>query len=133
MPTAFTLSQEAYEALIKLAADGTKNPDGTVNQEKALILDAFLRDIEEKNGFTRSLLWIQWQEAGTELPPTALFPKVWPPELRYRLEFVTRKISKDDVLTILAQKARKPVNVLVTSDPAALVGWAPLDDYFTQP
>lgn len=129
-PTTFTLSQEDYEALIKLASDGTLAPDGSVNQEKSLLLDAFLRSIEKKNGFTRSLLWVQWQDAGTELRPTTNFPKVWPPELRARIEFVSRLVTKDDIDAVLAQRAKKPVNVLVTSDPAALVGWVSVDSYF---
>lgn len=134
MPTTLVLSQEAYEALIKLAADGTRIPDpcSRIDQEKALALDAFLRDIEKSNGIVRSLLNIQWQDANTKLVPTARFPEVWPPELRYRLELISRRITQDDVLAVIRQRTKNPVNILVTPDPAGLVGWTTLSQYFIQ-
>jgi len=75
-------------------------------------------------------LWIQWQEAGTPLPPETNFPKTWPPQLRFRLELISRPITRADVDEVLAKKAINPVTVLVTSDPAALLGWTNLESWF---
>lgn len=124
MPTTFSLTQEEYEALIALARKGATEADD------ARRLDSFLRGIEKKNGYTRYVLWVQWQEADQPLPPTVRFPETWPPEMRFYLELVTRPIARIDVDQVLQARARQPVNVLVTPDPAALVGWTPVDDYF---
>lgn len=128
----FSLSQEEYEALIALAREGTKDDAGVVDSIKARNLDAFLKNIEKKNGFTRSGVWVQWQEMDQPLPPTTNFPTVWPPELRQYIELVTRPVAKADVETMLASKARKPTNILVTRDPAAQVGWTELDSFFVR-
>jgi hypothetical protein len=121
----FTLTQEEYEALITLARLGAVEPDDSRR------LDSFLRGIEKRNGFTRSSLWVQWQEADQALPPTADFPDKWPPEMRFYIEMVTRPIARSDVDQVLQARARKPVNVLVTPDPGALVGWTEVAKYFT--
>lgn len=120
----FTLSQEQYEALIALARAGATTED------LRLSLDAFLQAIEKANGITRYKLWIQWQEMDQQVPTNVEFPRTWPPELRYYMELVSRPISRADVGKVLAKKARKPTNVLVTSDPAGIVGWSTLDSYF---
>lgn len=126
----FTLTQQEYEALIALARDGTKDADGNVLSEKALQLDEFLKSIEKNNGVTRDGLWVQWQELDQPLPPTTNFPEKWPPEMRFYIELVTRRVARVDVEEVLAARARKPHNVLVTRDPGARVGWTTLDDYF---
>lgn len=130
----FNLSQEDYEALVALARKGTINADGSVDQGAALALDTFLRSLEEKAGVQRYALWIRWQDADNELPPNTNFPKTWPPELSFYLEFISRPVSKQDVLSVVRNEGTtNPVNIMVTSDPAALVGWTKLDDYFLQP
>lgn len=121
----FTLNQEQYEALIYLARKGVAG-----DSQKQTQLDAFLKDIEAVNGVSRSFLWIQWQETSAPLPNGTNFPEVWPPKLRVAVELVTRPISKADVDAVLANKASEPFSVLVTKDPAGLVGWTPLDDFF---
>ena len=120
----FTLTQEEYEALIALARRGSLNPDDSRR------LDSFLKDIEKRNGFTRYALWVQWQEADQALPPTVNFPDTWPPKLRFYIEMVTRPVALTDVEQVLRARARKPVNVLVTPDPGALVGWTEVSKYF---
>jgi hypothetical protein len=129
----FTLTQEQYEALISLAQQGTLNSDGSVNQDKALVLETALQDIEKANGVKRYSLWVQWQDPNAPLPPGVSFPKTWPPELRYFIQFLTRPVSKADVLGVVRQKTKNAVNILVTPDPGALLGWTPVDDYFVQP
>ena len=126
----FSLDITQYEALIALARDGTKNSDGSVDSDKARKLDAFLRLIEKQNGVTRDAVWVQWQEMGEALPPTTNFPSVWPPEKRYFIELVTRRIARADVDQMLAARANKPINVLVTKDPGARLGWTPIDSFF---
>jgi len=124
------LEQGEYETIIEFARQGTLNSDGTVNQDKAIGLNAWLRMIEQKNGVVRSFVWVQWQEQDAPLPPGVNFPKKWPPELRAPLSLVSRAIAKSDVTSLLAVRAKKPTSILVTRDPAALVGWTELDEFF---
>lgn len=124
------LSQGEYETLIEYARRGTLNTDGTVNQDRALGLDAWLRLIEQKNDVERHLVWVQWQEQDAPLPPGTTFPKKWPPELRANISLISRPIAKSDVISMLSAKARNPTSILVTNDPAALVGWSSLDVFF---
>jgi len=122
----FTLNQEQYEALVAFAQRGASTP-----QQKRE-LDSYLAVLEKANGVTRYKLWVQWQEADSSLPPTTQFPEVWPPEMRAYIEFLSRPIARSDVEQILVLRARKPVTVLVTPDPAALVGWTTLDAFFVR-
>lgn len=125
MPS-FTLSQEQYEALIFLARRGAEG-----NAQQLTQLDLFLRDIEKSNGVTRYFLWVQWQELSAPLPPGTNFPEKWPKELRKAIELIGRPIARADVDQVLDRYASEPMTVLVTKDPAALVGWTPIDDFFT--
>lgn len=119
-----TLTQEQYLALISLARNGSPSPD------QRRILETFLKDIDATNGVTRYLLWVQWQELKSPLPPTTNFPAVWPPEMRVLLERTDRPIASADILAAVKQKANDPTNILVTKDPGALVGWAKIADFF---
>ncbi len=130
MARTFELDQQQYEALIALAAEGTKLADGTVDVEKARQLDEFLHSIEKANGVTRSLVWVQWQEAGAPLPPGTHFPDKWPPELRKKIELITRPVARADVEALLSAQARSPMNVLCTKDPAGVLGYTPIDTFF---
>ena len=122
--TTFALSQEDYEALVALARIGSAaNADPAQARRN---LDACLRTIETANGVTRYAVWVQ------PLPPSTSFPASWPPTQRAYIEFLTRPVAKVDVAQVLQQQARKPVTVLVTRDPAALLGWTPLDLFFLQ-
>jgi len=121
----FTLSQEQYEALIALARVGSSSD---VNKQVAL--DLFLKDIEKKNGITRYFLWVQWQETSAPLPPGAKFPDKWPPQLRKAIELISRPIARVDVDQVLEKYASEPLTVLVTKDPAGLMGWTPIDAFF---
>lgn len=129
----FTLTQEEYEALIALAQKSTVNPDGSVNQQQAVVLNNYLKQIEQENGITRSSLWIRWQDPTAPLPPGTNFPKTWPPTLQYFLQLVSRPIAQSDVLTVVSQRTSNAQNIMVTTDPAALVGWTKLADYFVMP
>lgn len=120
----FKLTQEQYSALVALARSG-------IPVDGRLALEEFLKDIEKSNGATRYLLWVQWQEADQPLPPTVQFPDKWPPELRKLIERIDRPIAKADVDAVLAANASKPVNVLVTKDPAGRVGWTQEAVFFT--
>jgi hypothetical protein len=126
----FQLSQEQYEALIALSREGTKMPNGTYDLEKSRQLDSFLKIIEKANGVIRSIVWVQWQEADAPLPPGTSFPEKWPPELRRKIELVTRPVARVDVDTLLAAHAKTPMSVLVTKDPAGVLGYQPVDDFF---
>ena len=127
------LQQDEYEALIALAQKSTVNPDGTINQTAALNLQNFLTSIEKANGITRSSLFIRWQDPAQPLPPTTRFPVSWPPTLQYFLQFISRPIAKSDVLTVVNARTTNAQNVMVTPDPAGLVGWTAIDQYFVMP
>lgn len=124
------LEQGEYETLIEYARQGTLNADGTVNQDKAHGLDAWLRWIEQKNGVVRNFVWVQWQEQDAPLPAGTNFPTKWPPEMRVPLALVSRPIAKVDVTAMLNVKAKNPTNILITKDPAAEVGWTEIDAFF---
>lgn len=119
-----TITQQEYQALISFAKKGASTT------EEARNLDAFLRSIEKNNGITRYSLWVQWQEAGVQVPITVTFPTSWPPDKRHYIELLTRPIAKADVTAVLSKKAVQPMNVMVTPDPAAIVGWTLIDDFF---
>lgn len=124
MPFPLQLDQQGYEALIALARKGASTPD------EARRLDTFLVSLEKNNGINRYGLWVQWQEQDQPLPPTTRFPEVWPPNMRFFLELISRPIARVDVDAVLKQQARKPTNVLVTKDPGAIVGWTAVDQFF---
>src|ERR1019366_5497240 len=121
-PATITMTTEQYTALVALARRA-----GT----DAVQLEAFLVDIEKSNNITRYLLWVQWQELEQALPPTTKFPEQWPPNLRLLIQQVNTPIAQADVMNSLAVKAKKPTNILVTKDPAALVGWTSVTTFFT--
>ena len=126
----FTLTQEQYESLVALAKEGTLHDDGTIDQEQARKLDEWLRLIEEANGVNRSIVWVQWQETDAPLPSTMNFPDEWPPNMRRRIELLSRPVSKVDVDAVLAAHAKKPTAVLCTRDPAGVLGYVPVEDFF---
>jgi hypothetical protein len=128
-----TLTQEQYESLLAFAQRGTRLHDGRINQQQALVLDAALQDIEKSNGITRYSLCIRWQNPTAPLPPGTNFPKTWPENLQYFLQFISRPITKADVLAIVAQKTSNAINIMVTPDPAGLLGWTKVDLFFAQP
>jgi len=127
----FTLDQSQYEALIALAQEGTKLSDGSVDPEKSRQLNTFLKLIEKANGVTRSIVWVQWQELDSPLPPGTNFPDKWPPELRRKIELVTRPVARVDVDALLVAYARNPETVLCSRDPAGILGYTPLESFFT--
>lgn len=122
----FILEQEEYEALISLGREGAalKGPNNVRAFEEFLLL------IEGKNNITRSIVWVQWQEIDTPLPPNTDFPDTWPPEQRKKIELITRPVARVDVDQVVAQFARQPENILVTRDPAGIIGYTPIDDFF---
>ena len=122
----FRLTQEEYEALLALARRGV-----TGNSQKTVDLDQWLHQIESRNGVIRYFLMVQWQEVSAPLPTGARFPDVWPEKLRRTIEFISRPIAKADVEALLAKYASEPIEVLVTPDPNGLLGWTPVDSYFT--
>lgn len=119
-----TVTQEEYQSLVALARAGAATP------EQQRQLNEWLVGIERRNGITRYGLWVQWQEADSPMPPNTNFPEKWPPEMRYFIQLFSRDINRADVTAVLSQKARNPVTVLVTPDPAAILGWTSVDTYF---
>lgn len=124
IPTTFTLTLEDYQALVALARKGVTSDD------QSRQLELFLISIEKQNNVLRFSAWVQWQELEQALPPTTKFPEQWPPELRRRIDILNRPIARSDVQAVLDQYAKKPTNVMITTDPAAQVGWTPIDVFF---
>lgn len=118
-----TMTLEQYEALTYYARY-ERTPDLIRS------INVFIQDIEKTNEVVRSFLWVQWQETDYALPPTARFPDKWPPDLRFSIERTDRVLCRADVEKVLAIKAKKPVTVLVTTDPGGELGWVPINDYF---
>jgi len=116
-----TLTVQQYTALVALARRGA--PD-------AVELEQFLVSIEKANGITRYFALVRWQETDSPLQPTVRFPENWPPTLEAAIEKVNSPITRQDVNDLLSTRARRPVTVLVTRDPAGNVGWTPVDDFF---
>lgn len=128
----FTLTQSQYEALVSFARRGVVNDDGETNLEQARQLDEFLKSLEVSNDIVRDGVWIQWQELGVPLANDTSFPDKWPPEMRFWLEFIGRRVSRADVDVTLQNQAVNAHNVLITKDPSARVGWTPVDDFFVR-
>jgi hypothetical protein len=115
---------ESYLALVSLARVGATTPD------KSRALENFLKDIEKTLPIKRYALYVQWQELMSNLPPSANFPAVWPPEMRILIEQTGTPITKKNVMDAVAKKAKSPTNILVTKDVGGLVGWTKVDDFF---
>lgn len=119
-----TLQPSEYNTLVSLARQGATTADS------ARSLESFLQSIERANGVERDTVLVQWQELGAPLPAGTSFPESWPPQLRSSLTLVSRRIAKTDVQALVAAKASQPTSILVTRDPAGLVGWTELDAFF---
>jgi len=123
LPATITMPLSSYSTLVALARVGAKD---------RVSLEEFLVTIEKANNITRYLLWVQWQELDAPLPPHTSFPTVWPPNLRRIIETINAPVSQTDVNTVLAQYATNPTNVMVTPDPAAILGWTTVEAYFSR-
>ena len=121
-----SLSQQEYEALVSLARRGATSEEDTRR------LESFLQSVEKSNGIVRHFLLVQWQELNQPLPAGTDFPASWPPNQRASIELLTRPIARADVEALLVKKAKQPTNVLVTRDPAGILGWSTLDHFFVR-
>lgn len=131
MAITFQLDVQEYEALVALARRGTLGKDGQVMADEARKLETFLRAIEKKSGIVRDGLWVQWTEMDQPLPPNIRFPYTWPPQQRRYIELISRRVSRADVDAVLASHAKKPIDILVTKDPGATLGWTQVESFFT--
>lgn len=132
-PSSITLTLEQYEALTALAKRSTVQADGSIDQQQIIVLDNFLKEIERDNDIVRSSLFIRWQDPTSPLPAGVRFPTTWPPSMQYFLQLLSRPIAKADVMTVVAARTPNATNIMVTPDPAGLVGWTQLNAYFTNP
>lgn len=130
MPFPIMLDVDAYETLVAFARAGTLDAGGTPIPEKARELESWLKGLEFHHGIVRHFVLVQWQEQDSPLPSGTTFPTKWPPELRASISLTTRPIARADVDMLLASKARNPTYILVTTDPAGLLGWTTLDVFF---
>lgn len=126
-PSSITLNLEQYEALIALAKQGSPS------QQQQAVLNQFLQEIEQDNGITRYSLYIRWQDPNAPLPPGVRFPETWPPNLEFFLQLLTRPICLNDVMQVVNSRTTNAQNIMVTPDPAGLVGWTQLSNYFVNP
>jgi len=117
------LAQNDYLALTALARQGLDGKD-------LVPLDQLLQKIEQANGMQRYMLWVQWQEATAVVPVGAVFPKNWPANLRTRIEQIDVPITQTQVLEAVSLQANRPIDILVTPDPNAVLGWSTVEQYF---
>jgi hypothetical protein len=125
----FTLTQEEYESLIALSRAGAQ-ASGDPNKSRQL--ETWLRLIEKRNGVTRDLVVVIWQELNAPLPTGTFFPTTWPPNLKRTVELTTRRVSRSDIDKVLEVHASNPISVLCTHDPEGVLGLIPIDDFFIQ-
>lgn len=123
----FTLDQEEYESLIALARAGA-TASGDPNKSRQL--ETWLRRIEKKNGVTRDLVVVIWQELNAPLPTGTFFPTSWPPYLKRSVELTTRPVARADIDKVLEAHAKIPISVMCTRDPEGVLGLTPIDDFF---
>lgn len=119
-----TLTFEEYDALTALALEGA-----TTDERKREVA-SFIQLLDEENEIVRRVLWVQWQETDTPLPPGVRFPETWPPSMRKKIERMDREISRVDVQKVLSTYATRPITVMVTNDVGGILGWTLIDDYF---
>lgn len=112
-----TLTRSQYDALIEAGLDADTEE-----------IYRLRRIIDGDNNITRYILQIRWQDVGGQPPPRIELGKGWPQAQTYKLE-MERPIERADVDTVLQQVAVNPVDVQVTADPEANVGWFLLNDY----
>lgn len=112
-----TLTRAQYDALLALASTTSASEARTLR-----------RTIDQANGITRYFLYIRWQDVGGKPPARVELGKGWPANQTYQLE-LERPISRADVDDVLRNNASNPVSVMVTPDPAGVVGWTLVDDY----
>lgn len=117
------LTEEEYATLRGYALEGKTG-------DSARQLTEFCADIERRNGYVFYTVYVQWTEANAPLPRTADFPEKWPPQWRIPVTVQGRPVARADVTKALAQAATTPVDILVTRDPAMLVGWTKADLFF---
>lgn len=125
----FTLLQEEYESLIALSRVGAQ-ASGDPNKSRQL--ETWLKLIEKRNGITRDLVVVMWQEMNAPLPVGTFFPTNWPPNLKKTVELTTRRVSRSDIDKVLEVHASAPTSVLCTHDPEGVLGLTPIDDFFIQ-
>lgn len=113
--------------MVTLAMDACKH-----SQESAVRFAELVAKINQRNDLNFCTLWVQWTERGQRVPVGASFPDRWPSEWRYRIDLFNRMPTRSDVTEVLTRRSSRPVDVLVTYDPAALVGWTQLDVLFPE-
>lgn len=116
---ALTITRTQYESLLA-AARG----DSLVNVDQ--LQDA----VDAANSIRRYQLLIRWQEVGgsTARRFSILDGSNWPPSQEFLL-IQDRAIAREDVDEVLRTQATNPVDVLVTTDPAGVVGLTELNAY----
>jgi hypothetical protein len=112
-----TLTRPQYDALRTAALAGD-------TAEVSRILDI----VDKANSIKRYFLYIRWQDVGGTPPPRIELGKGWPQNRTYKLE-MDRPIAREDVNSVLSQKAQNPTAVMVTPDRAGNVGWTLINDY----
>jgi len=119
------ITSEQYAALVALARKGAG-----ADTDQMDLLDQFLLDIEAANDMVRYTLHVRWSETGGALPVQRNFPVNWPPTLEGTIERMDQPILKQDVADYVKSKSRAAYGIMVTRDPAKLVGWTELEVYF---
>lgn len=123
-PISITLNPEEYLALVRLAEQAA------IAAGKWPTLRAFLQDIERANNIERQELLVCWLVRGKPLPSDAVFPQSMPVDQKLVVNSIGKPIAKKDVLAALDNLGVDYGTVLVTHDPAGLVGWTSFEVAF---
>lgn len=84
--------------------------------------------IDKANNVTRYSLFVRWQEVTGEPESYVNDRRDYPSFKRNRLN-MTRVITREDVLALVAQFASSSTNIQVTPDVSGAIGWTEIDVY----
>ncbi len=125
-----TMTLEEYETLYALALKGANcEVEFQPASPQVLQIANMVARIDARNEITHYMVYVRWAEADSVMRGVD-FPEVWPPNMQQKVEQTGRPIARADVDRMLKVKARKPYNVLVTTDPRGLLGWTDINVFF---
>lgn len=119
-----TVTDDEWNQLVGLAQQ-------SLSGESLRELASQLIEIERRNEIRRYQLLVRWTEVGVPLPASTTFPTTWPASYQAVLRKINVPITRAEVEQCVSDRARHAVGaVLVTDDPAGIIGWSDLDTYF---
>lgn len=119
-----TLTRTEYEYLL----DNSRQYEEMITNSTSPNTDLVQRDVDLRNGITRYVLNVRWQNIGGQPPTRIEIGRGWPATQTAVLT-LERPITKEDVQAFVAARASNPVDIAVTKDRRGVVGWTLIDDW----